>query len=78
MKNTININQPTTALKLLIVIFFTLSITPEVGCNKECLVDQCKMCLSKVKYECEECESGYYLRTFYGKIKKSNYNDCWS
>ena len=46
--------------------------------NKDCLVDQCKVCENETDIICSECESGYYVRTFYGKEAGKNYNACWN
>ena len=46
--------------------------------SSNCIVDQCKVCRYKTIDQCDECQSGYYLRTFYGKEKGRDYNACWS
>lgn len=61
------------------VVLLTLVIlASQVQCNLKCLVDQCKVCKNATSYACQECESGYYLRNFYGNEKNKKYNDCWS
>ena len=62
-------------IQTLTLIFLILSPTLT---NKACQVDQCKRCKDKKLDTCDECEDGYYLRTFYGKDKGREYNACWS
>lgn len=60
--------------QLLTILAF---ITPSLQ-NPACLVDQCKHCRYHDVDLCDECEDGYYRRTFYGSDKGRNYNACWS
>lgn len=61
-------------LKILAVLcLFKLTLQ-----NPKCVVDQCKRCRYINIDTCDECESGYYLRTWYGKDKKRDYNACWN
>lgn len=61
---------------LLFLLFATLiEFSAQV---KKCVVDQCKKCSYTNIDTCEECESGYYLRTWFGEDKGRDYNACWS
>lgn len=55
-----------------------LAVMNLVLTNQYCLVDKCKVCPNEEVYICRECESGYYLRSFYSSERRGSYNDCWS
>lgn len=59
-------------------IMTILSITVGSLQDSQCLVDQCSVCENYTEVTCSKCNTGYYLRTFYGKTKGKDYNDCWS
>ena len=46
--------------------------------NRKCVVDQCKTCRYVNIDTCEACESGYFLKEFYGDEKKRPYHACWN
>jgi hypothetical protein len=70
-------NQKNTTKRLvssLALLAFILAPTLQ---NKHCVVDMCKTCRYVNIDTCEECESGYYLKQFYGEEKKRPYQACW-
>lgn len=77
MKETVSKNRHQFTLQVIKLIVLGL-ITHQCKSNPECLVDKCKFCPEKDLYICRECESGYYLRTFFSHEKGGSYNDCWS
>jgi hypothetical protein len=46
--------------------------------NPKCVVDQCKKCRYANMDQCDECESGYYLKEWFGEDINRPYNACWS
>ena len=44
--------------------------------KSQCLVDKCASCTSPTINLCNNCESGWYKRTFTGGDKE--YHECWS
>lgn len=73
MKKKINSSSPHKTIYFIIFTLVTSSFQ-----NPKCVVDQCKRCRYINIDTCDECESGYYLRTWYGKDKKRDYNACWN
>lgn len=73
MKKTSRKNLPRALYYIITILLINKSLQ-----NSKCVVDQCKRCRYINIDTCDECESGYYLRTWHGSDKNRDYNACWS